>query len=271
MSATIDSRGWTLLRRLLLLLALAGGVLVLAAGPLYRFGWLELRSAFDLMRWGFYASAGVAGISLVALIFAAICRQKRAVGLLVLALVIAAVPAIGLYQFRAKALAVPPIHDVTTDLSDPPAFVVVHPRAQEKEPVVPAGRRADLEKLSAQERWRVYHREAYGDLVPLLLRTDPAEAIALAERAARDLGWKIAAVDPKEGRLEATDTTFWFGFKDDVVVRARPDPAHAGAVRLDVRSVSRIGISDLGANAARIERFLDRIRHLAADRLVEGG
>ncbi len=259
---------WNRTAGILLILALLAAAGVLAAGPFYRFGLIDLRAAFDLMRRAFYAAAGVAGISLVALVIAAIRRERRAAFLLALTLVIAAIPAIGLYRFRARAMAVPPIHDVTTDLADPPAFVVLHPRAGEAEPVVPAGGRADLADLSPQERWKVYHREAYGDLAPLRLETDPADAIALAERVARDLGWKIVAVDPSGGRLEATDTTFWFGFKDDVVVRARPDPTHAGVVLLDVRSVSRIGISDLGANAARIERFLARGRQRAADKVV---
>ncbi len=253
-------------------LALLAAATVLAAGPLYRWSVLDLREAFGLMRWGFYAAAAVAGLSLVALVAAAIRRRRRAVPPIVLALVIAAVPTIGLLQFRAKAAAVPPIHDVTTDLDDPPAFAALHPRADERTPVVPARGRADLAGLPAIERWRVYHREAYGDLAPLRLGTDPADAIALAERAARDLGWEIAAVDPRAGRLEATDTTFWFGFRDDVAVRVRPDSGDggdAGTVRLDVRSVSRVGISDLGANAARIERFLDHVRRLAGERVVE--
>jgi uncharacterized protein (DUF1499 family) len=62
---------------------------------------------------------------------------------------------------------------------------------------------------------------------------------------------------PAEGRLEATDTTFWFGFKDDVVVRVRPDGTGS---RVDVRSLSRVGRSDLGMNARRIRRFLERLR-----------
>jgi uncharacterized protein (DUF1499 family) len=70
---------------------------------------------------------------------------------------------------------------------------------------------------------------------------------------ARDLGWEIVATAPAEGRLEATARTRWFGFRDDVVVRVRPDGSGS---RVDVRSVSRVGRSDLGTNARRIERFL---------------
>jgi uncharacterized protein (DUF1499 family) len=80
---------------------------------------------------------------------------------------------------------------------------------------------------------------------------------AAAVAVARDLGWEIVAADAAEGRLEATATTRWFGFKDDVVVRVRPRP---GGARVDVRSLSRIGVSDLGTNAARVRAFLARLR-----------
>jgi uncharacterized protein (DUF1499 family) len=70
------------------------------------------------------------------------------------------------------------------------------------------------------------------------------------------LGWEIVAASEDDGRFEATDTTFWFGFKDDVVVRIRPE---GDGSRIDLRSVSRVGVGDLGANAARIKRFVQRI------------
>jgi len=75
--------------------------------------------------------------------------------------------------------------------------------------------------------------------------------------AARACGWEVIASDASTGRLEATDTTRWFGFKDDIVVRVRAEPS--GGSRVDVRSVSRVGDSDVGANAARIREFLSRL------------
>ena len=65
----------------------------------------------------------------------------------------------------------------------------------------------------------------------------------------REMGWEILAAEKGEGRIEATDTTFWFGFKDDVVIRIQP--AETGS-RIDVRSASRVGVGDLGVNATRI-------------------
>jgi uncharacterized protein (DUF1499 family) len=70
---------------------------------------------------------------------------------------------------------------------------------------------------------------------------------------ARSLGWYIVASDAPAGRIEATDTTTWFGFQDDIVIRVRPEPTGS---RVDVRSVSRVGSSDVGANAKRVRAFL---------------
>jgi uncharacterized protein (DUF1499 family) len=84
----------------------------------------------------------------------------------------------------------------------------------------------------------------------------------LAHDVARELGWEIVAVDPEAGRVEATATTLWFGFKDDVVVRVRP--GQTGAT-VDVRSISRVGGGDLGANAARVRAFLERLSDRAGE------
>jgi uncharacterized protein (DUF1499 family) len=100
-------------------------------------------------------------------------------------------------------------------------------------------------------------KQGYPDIVPALLRVLPDRALARAEAAARALGWEIVAAVPAEGRLEATATTRWFGFKDDIVVRVTPAP---GGSQVDIRSVSRVGKSDLGANARRIRAFLAALR-----------
>ena len=76
-------------------------------------------------------------------------------------------------------------------------------------------------------------------------------------RAARNAGWDIVESRPDQGRIEATDTTLWFGFKDDIVVRVT---AQDRASRIDVRSVSRVGKSDVGTNANRIRNYLLKIK-----------
>jgi hypothetical protein len=102
---------------------------------------------------------------------------------------------------------------------------------------------------------------AYPDLSPALLPVPRPTAFALALQTAKEMGWDIVAADPEEGRIEASDTTFWFGFKDDVVVRIH---ANGGGSLIDVRSVSRVGTSDVGTNARRIRAYLRKLNEAGA-------
>jgi len=74
---------------------------------------------------------------------------------------------------------------------------------------------------------------------------------------AREQGWQVVATDRATGRIDAIASTFWFGFKDDVVIRLRPQEA---VTRIDMRSKSRVGVGDLGANARRIRLFVSALR-----------
>jgi len=103
----------------------------------------------------------------------------------------------------------------------------------------------------------IKQRSAYPDIQTLLLNMSAPQAFEQALSAARAMGWQIVAAVPQEGRIEATDTTFWFGFKDDIVVRVTAVDERRSLV--DVRSVSRVGRSDVGKNAARIRAYLRRI------------
>ena len=96
-------------------------------------------------------------------------------------------------------------------------------------------------------------RAAYPDVQPAILNVPPAQAFERALAAVHDMGWEVVKADATEGRIEATDTTFWFGFKDDVVIRVGPTD---GGSRVDVRSLSRVGVGDAGTNAKRIRAYL---------------
>jgi len=100
-------------------------------------------------------------------------------------------------------------------------------------------------------------RDGYPDLAPITLPAPPDQAFDRALAVAQEAGWQIVTADKSSGRIEATDTTRWFGFKDDVVVRLTPWGA---GTRVDVRSVSRVGRSDIGTNARRIRQYLDRLQ-----------
>jgi uncharacterized protein (DUF1499 family) len=100
-------------------------------------------------------------------------------------------------------------------------------------------------------------QKAFPDIVPLTLNLPPDRAFDRALAAARKMGWDLVASDPAGGRIEATDTTFWFGFKDDIVIRVTPQP---NGSRVDVRSLSRVGVGDIGANASRIRKYLAAVK-----------
>ncbi|MBL4864696.1 MAG: DUF1499 domain-containing protein [Rhodobiaceae bacterium] len=134
----------------------------------------------------------------------------------------------------------PRIHDISTDLQDPPIFVAI---LAQRTPAHNSLDRTTPEDLAALQQ------AAYPDLQPLLLDRHPGEAFEDVVAAVQALGWEVVSIAVEEGRVEATDTTLVMGFKDDVVVRVREEE---GKALIDIRSASRVGESDLGKNAARI-------------------
>lgn len=227
-------------------LAVLAGLALLIAGPGYRLGLWDFRPAFTFMRWAAYGGLAAAAVSLLGAWVTRPGTGQRgfpfAMAGVLCGLVTVAIP----WQWWRTAQRVPPIHDITTDTDTPPAFVAILPLRQG------APNTADYggPEVAAQQR------RGYPDLGPLLLPAPPAQAFARALTAAHDMGWNVVAAEPAEGRIEATDTTFWFGFIDDIVVRVR---AEQSGSRIDVRSVSRVGRSDVGTNAARIAAYLERI------------
>ncbi len=146
-------------------------------------------------------------------------------------------------QFLA-ATSVPAIHNITTDVENPPAFdklIAIREAAGANPTAYDAQQLAPLQAA------------AYPHLQPLISAVPTAEMLTKAVEVLTDMGLQVVHVDRASGHIEATDETFWFGFKDDVVVRVRTEGD--GSI-VDVRSVSRVGQSDLGKNAARISEIL---------------
>ncbi len=150
--------------------------------------------------------------------------------------------------------AVPPIHDVSTDLTTPPEFAVLELRADNRE-AVPPGIDPRMAALDNAMRWRLYHTEAYGDIRPIIVPTSVPDTVAAAEQLVEDRGWTLATSNAAAGRVEATETVSLYGFRDDVVLRIVPNADGPGSI-VDMRSVSRVGVSDLGVNAERVREFL---------------
>jgi uncharacterized protein (DUF1499 family) len=165
-------------------------------------------------------------------------RASAATGLLLGLLLVASV-----LVSAGSALGLPAINDITTDPEDPPAFT---------NPARPYG----------GETFAAAQRRAYPDIAPIGLASPPDAAFAAAVAAAEALGFEIVREDPAARMIEATDTTRIFRFVDDVAVRVRPEGSGS---RIDVRSRSRDGKGDLGANAARIRAFREKLTAASPD------
>ena len=229
---------WSLLA---LLVAGVAVILLLIGGPGTRLGLWDFGFGFQLMRYALYA--GIAGASLALVLLIIPATRKGSAFMLILAMITSLVVITVPLQLRDTARSVPFIHDITTDTSNPPQFVAVLPlRADAPNPPEYAGAGVAAQQL-----------EAYPDIQTRAFERSTDEVFQAALAAAEAQPWDIIDVAAADGRIEAVETTLWYGFKDDVVIRIEPTP---GGSKLDVRSKSRIGGSDLGANAARIREFL---------------
>jgi uncharacterized protein (DUF1499 family) len=238
-----------LLSRIALVLVILCALAVAISGPGYRFGLWPLPVAFTTLRWGAWIAIGITVVAVVLALVAAFVRPggtRDGIVAAIAAGVIGVATMAGPLTLQARGKQVPPIHDITTDTDHPPQFVaVLAARVDARNPVAYGG-----PGVAAQQK------KAFPQIVPLQLPVPPDKAYDTALRGARDMGWTIVDADPASRRIEATATTWFFGFKDDVViVVTRSDTGS----RVDMRSLSRIGGSDLGANARRVEDFLARI------------
>jgi hypothetical protein len=221
-------------------------ILVLASSGFgTRFGLWQFRTGFAILKWSAFLGLAAALLALVAGAVALKKKQAIAVALSLCAFLIG-ITAFGLpYSWKLKAQQYPRIHDISTDLDNPPQFVAV---ALLRQGLPESGGAA----VAAQQL------KGYPDLKTSVLSVPMQQAFQSALETAREMGWQIVAQVPAEGRIEATDTTFWFGFKDDIVIRIYPA---GGRSLVDVRSVSRVGVSDVGTNAKRIRIFLAKVSH----------
>jgi uncharacterized protein (DUF1499 family) len=234
------------IRGITLAAAVIAVAMILASGPGTKAGWWAWQTGIYFVGAALFVGAAAVVVALVLLTLAIFPRFRVHTWMPLAALVLGLVAAVPPLLLLAKAKAVPAIHDVTTDTADPPAFVGLAAARR----AAPNGFDYGGAAIAAQQR------TAYPDIKPLMVKAPPRDVVQRAIDAARGLGWEVTHSDAAAGRVEATETTYWFGFKDDVVIRVRPEGEGS---RVDVRSVSRVGHSDLGANAARIRRFLSKV------------
>lgn len=226
-----------------LAIRLTGAAVVIAAGGL-------TAARYDMVPklTGFMAFVGGGLVALLALILGliALVRGRGQGGPGRGKLIVAVLVSLGYAGFIASrpllAADVPPIHDVTTDLANPPQFQVLPLRED------------NLAGVGTVDNWRRIHSQAYGHINPAYVAKPVAEVTAEATALASKMGWNVVTSDASRGHVEATASVSYIRFKDDVVIRITPTPD--GKSRVDMRSVSRVGVSDFGVNAKRIEAFL---------------
>lgn len=267
-SKRLKVRKWVL--RVTLALAIASPLIFILAGLGAKFGIWSWQFGLGILtrEIGPLIMMITLAFGVIALLVAFLIKPRTRRGLLIAALAII-IPVLGFANLKAtqdKVASLPFIHDVTTDTQDPPTFgaVIMAERAEVKNvnTVEYAGKRAPTQAKDADGKpvmklVSALQTQAYPEVRTLVLNVTPDAAFTRAEQVARDMGWKIKETDAASGRIDATDTTFWYGFKDDVTIRLRT--AEGDGTRVDIRSISRVGGSDIGANAARVEAFLENL------------
>lgn len=226
-------------------LALLGALLLMGgAGPAYRIELLALGDAFSLLRYGAYLAAAAATLGLLLLVLSLFTRRPGAGVVAVIVLVGTTALLYMPWQQWQRAQQAPVIHDITTDTRNPPTFDALRDARE----AAPNGVDYPGEETARQQQ------DAYPEVQPLVVAAPLSRVLSAAQSEVESAGWQIAAISDRT--IEATAETRWFGFKDDVVIRLSEQE---GGVKVDMRSASRLGASDVGTNAQRIEGFLDRL------------
>jgi uncharacterized protein (DUF1499 family) len=221
----------------------------------YGAGWglWNWQSGLKFLSWSFFVAIGSI---LFGLLFSWRARRAGAPGNRILrwgGIFIASGYAFWIGTYIVAALG-NPLHDVSTDLADPPRFSSIEMRKDNFDQI-PGADDTAMRGMNPEQRWAVIHQKKYGDIRSVRVSLPVNEVITKAERLAKARGWTIALSLPAEGRFEATAESAMFKFKDDVVLRVRSADNSGGSI-VDMRSISRVGQSDLGVNAKRVRSFL---------------
>lgn len=244
-----DDRHYSVIAGVAFVFALIAALVIVAGVFSARMGIVAQLTGF-----GVFAIGQLLALAALLVSLAGLMRTRRGVragrGRAAAGLTLSVILLLPLAFFLPAALSVPPIHDITTDTQNPPQFSAIKALRTEVE--------NDL--TYAGPPVASLQQEAYPDIVPLILPLSPAQAFGKAKSVAAELRWRIVSANPETGYIEAVDETLLFGFRDDIAIRITAD--EAGATRIDIRSASRVGQSDLGANAKRIEQFMQALQGL---------
>ena len=222
------------------------GLIGLAALPVgslgCRFGLWAFTTGLAMVSTGVVLATIVLVLGIATLVFV-YTRRRTADRMPALIGLAASVAVFALMAPQYMALSLPMTNDVATDRDDPPTFEYLA-----------ANRDPDANFLDYTEEEARVQAEGYPDLVGIRAAGGADGYFEQSVAVAQALGWDIVAEDAETGRIEAIATTFWFGFQDDLVIRIRRE---GGDTVVDLRSASRVGLHDLGANAERVRAFIE--------------
>lgn len=221
-------------------LAIVAGLVQASAGLGWKQGWWALPTSFEILRWTAYVAFPCLAASAVGLVIAGWQRGWRLALVAMAGVAVSAGVLIVPLDFNARRQ-LPPINDITTDMVNPPAFLKY-----------PLSERGAQNQAYAGEAFARQQRQAYGDIKPIGLRLQPMAALARTIDVVTAAGLTIVELREERGLVQASATTPWFGFTDDIAIRITP---LGEGSRIDIRSKSRVGRSDLGANAFRIRKL----------------
>ncbi|MEI6722040.1 MAG: DUF1499 domain-containing protein [Betaproteobacteria bacterium] len=245
--ARVSDLAWDL-ALLALILAIGDAIAGLLAGIGYRIDLWGYRDGIGALPYVFWLAVAICAGSVVAFVLGLIYRRPGAIACGFLAILIAGATAYVPWSLRQAAQRVPPIHDITTDTDNPPLFVrLAHARKPTDHPTA-----YDGPEVAAMQK------KGYPDLGPILVKAPMAKVFDESKVILVSMGMNVVDAEPIQGRIEATDTSLLFGFEDDLVARIVQQAD--GTVRVDVRSKSRVGRSDLGINAHRIRVFIKSLQ-----------
>ncbi|WP_077286454.1 DUF1499 domain-containing protein [Cognaticolwellia aestuarii] len=209
----------------------------------YRLQVWQMATSFQIIKFTGYGSAIIFTLALLLALFSLFKKQANVAKSYGLVMILLAIPVIGLSMQASKAKSLPFIHHVSTDTVNPPKFqAIVALRGENSNPLA-----YDSEKLAPLQK------AAYPKVKSIMSELNTQQAFSRAVDTAMNLGWEIVAKNAEQGIIEAVDTTLLWAFKDDVVIRIQ---ATTSGSKIDLRSISRIGGTDLGANAKRVETFI---------------
>jgi hypothetical protein len=216
---------------------------LLCVALLARYDWIAKIAGFSGLVIVAYVSAFALIVAIVSLLLSGYTRigwhRRVAIGTASFAAIYVAFAYLRMVMLNS----VPAIHDITTDVYNPPAFASIPLRAD------------NLRGLDSLAEWRDLHQQYYADLKSLRVEHSAQHVLDVALAIVAEKQWTIASIDPEQGIIEATAMVSFVRYRDDIVIRVQRTSDLRGAL-VDMRSTSRDGISDFGVNAARVREFM---------------